>query len=99
MILKTFVLKMAQAEARIWPCLSNMFRVRSTAVGWMHGKGSRDGAHTYINVQRFRGALVFKAHRLLYDTTLGLRVIKKREGSRDGVHTRLLYHATLGLKL
>ena len=31
----------------------------------------------YINVQRFRGGLVFKAHRLVYDSTLGLRVIKK----------------------
>jgi len=29
-------------------------------------------------VQRFRGGLVFKAHRLLYHSTLGLRVIKKR---------------------
>ena len=31
------------------------------------------------NVQRFRGGLVFKAHRLLYHSTLGLRVIQKRE--------------------
>ena len=30
-------------------------------------------------MQRFRGGLVFKAHRLLYHTTLGLRVIKKKE--------------------
>ena len=29
------------------------------------------------NVQRFRGRLVFKAHRLLYLSTLGLRVIKE----------------------
>jgi len=29
-------------------------------------------------VQRFRGGLVFKAHRHLYHSTLGLRVIKKR---------------------
>jgi len=27
------------------------------------------------NVKRFRGGLVFKAHRLLYHSTLGLRVI------------------------
>ena len=32
----------------------------------------------YRNVQRFRGWLVFEAHRLLYHSTLGLRVIKKR---------------------
>ena len=29
--------------------------------------------------QRFRGGLVFKAHRLLYHSTLGLRVIKKEK--------------------
>ena len=29
------------------------------------------------NVTRFRGGLEFKAHRLLYHSTLGLRVIKK----------------------
>ena len=31
------------------------------------------------NVKRFRGGLVFKAHRLLYHSTLGVRVIKKKE--------------------
>ena len=31
----------------------------------------------YRNVKRFRGGLVFKAYRLLYHSTLGLRVIKK----------------------
>ena len=30
------------------------------------------------NVKRFRGGLVFKAHRLVYHATLGLRVIKKK---------------------
>ena len=30
------------------------------------------------NVKRFRGGLVFKAHRLLYHPTLGSRVIKKK---------------------
>ena len=30
------------------------------------------------HVQRFRGGIVFKAHRLLYHSTLGLRVIKKK---------------------
>ena len=34
-----------------------------------------------INVKRFRGALVFKAHRLLYHLILDLRVIKKRRRS------------------
>jgi len=31
-------------------------------------------------VQRFRCGLVFKAHGLLYHSTLGLRVIKKKKG-------------------
>ena len=31
------------------------------------------------NVKRFRGGLVFKADRLLYHSTLGLRVIKKKK--------------------
>ena len=30
------------------------------------------------NVKRFRGGLVFKAHRLLYHSTLGSRVIQKK---------------------
>ena len=29
-------------------------------------------------MKRFRGGLVFKAHRLVYHTTQGVRVIKKR---------------------
>ena len=32
-----------------------------------------------FRVQRFRGGLVFKAHRLVYHSTLGLRVIKKKK--------------------
>jgi len=39
---------------------------------------------------RFRGGLVFKAHRLVYHSTLGLRVIKKKEeeDAREGVEAR-----------
>ena len=33
-------------------------------------------------MKRFRGGLVFKAHRLLHHSTLGLRVIKKRRRRR-----------------
>ena len=33
----------------------------------------------HINVQRLRGGLVFKAHRLLYHSTLGLRVVKQKK--------------------
>ena len=35
----------------------------------------------YINVQRFRGGLVSKAHTLLYHSTLCSRVIKKKKES------------------
>ena len=43
------------------------------------------------NVQRFRSGLVFKAYRLLYHSTLGLRVIKKKRRARPqqracGIH-------------
>ena len=38
------------------------------------------------NVQRFRVGLVFKAHRLLYHSTLGLRVIKKKKSVRIRHH-------------
>jgi len=31
------------------------------------------------NVKRFRGGLVFKAHRLVYHSTLGVRVIMKKK--------------------
>ena len=37
----------------------------------------------YINVQRFRGGLVFKAHRLSYHSTLGLRVMTKKMKTWD----------------
>ena len=40
----------------------------------------------YMNVQRFRGGLVFKAHELLYHSTLGSRVLKKRKRRTMQVH-------------
>ena len=39
------------------------------------------------NVKRSRGGLVFKAHRLLYHSTLGLRVIKSVWRSRSAPST------------
>ena len=40
-------------------------------------------------MQRFRGGLVFKAHRLLCDSTLGLRVMKKKKNRVEkGKETR-----------
>ena len=41
------------------------------------------------NVKRFRGGLVFKAHRLLYHSTLGLRVKKKVTCSRVSRKSRV----------
>ena len=38
------------------------------------------------NVKRFRGGLVFKAHRLVYDSTVGLGVIKKKKSERQQLH-------------
>jgi len=35
-------------------------------------------------VKRFRGGLVFKAHRLVYHSTLGLRVMKKKKKKDRG---------------
>ena len=32
-------------------------------------------------MKRFRGGLVFKAHRLLYHSTIGLRVIKMKKNA------------------
>ena len=42
----------------------------------------------FRNVQRFRGGLVFMAHRLLYHSTLGLRVIKTKKKDDEYVPTR-----------
>ena len=43
-------------------------------------------------MKRFRGGLVFEDHRLLYHSTLGLRVIKKKKVGqyRLGLWSRLL---------
>jgi hypothetical protein len=38
------------------------------------------------NMQRFQGGLAFKASRLFYHSTLGLRVIKRKESWGVGHH-------------
>jgi len=43
-----------------------------------HMSGGMGGTRVN-NVQRFRGGLVFKAHRRLYHSTLGLTVMKKKK--------------------
>ena len=45
------------------------------------------------DVQRFRGGLVFKAYRLLYHATPGLRVIKKKK------YNQPLYRTGFGVYL
>jgi len=57
---------------------------RGTPVGyglWFRVQAVREMPSTQEgscrNVKRFRGGLVFKAHRLVHYSTLGLRVIKK----------------------
>jgi len=41
------------------------------------------GPHSRTSdVKRFRGGLVFKAHRRLYHSTLGWRVIKKKKNQK-----------------
>ena len=64
---------MAFSYGRGTPVLLSMCFMASAVI-----LGQRD-------VKRFRGGLVFKAHRPLYHSTLGLRVIKKkREGTSSG---------------
>jgi len=48
------------------------------------------------NVKRFRGGLVFEAHRLFYHSTLGLRVTTKKK--RDQAGLKNLEHAHHGLR-
>jgi hypothetical protein len=43
-------------------------------------------------VERFPGGFAFKTHKLLYHSTLGLRVIKKRQYLEDSARTRGAHH-------
>ena len=48
-------------------------------------------------MKRFRGGLAFKAHRLVYRSTLGWRVMKKKKRrSPNSKATDLEFHAQLG---
>ena len=44
---------------------------------------TRTGDDTTGGVKRFRGGLVFEAHRRLYHSTLGFRVIQKKTGGGE----------------
>ena len=65
-------------EGRLWVCLQiEGVGKRRFAPGDSGYAGS--GAELLRrNVKRFRGGLVFKDHRLVYHSSLGLRVIKKQ---------------------
>ena len=45
------------------------------------------------NVEWFRGGVVFKAHGLLYHSTLGVREIKKKKVSRVPAPSAAVEHA------
>ena len=45
---------------------------------WIHSAGARCWGLGF-EATRFRGGLVFEAHRLVYHSTLGLSVIKKKK--------------------
>ena len=46
-----------------------------------------DAPGLYRNVKRFQGGLGFKADRLVYHSTPGLRVIKKKKSSTEKAST------------
>jgi len=56
-----------------------LFSKRRLAVRKRSISLANKGCGTSRNVKRFRGGLVFEAHRLLYHSTLGSRVIKKKK--------------------
>ena len=64
-----------------WSCASPCSTASSRTAPVMvpHGGLQRNFAKLHRNVQRFRGGLVLKAHRLLHHSTLGVRVIKKKK--------------------
>ena len=57
------------------------FRVQGSGCrGWgWQVESRRRLVREHPNMKRFRGGLVFKAHRLVYHSTLGLRVMKKKK--------------------
>jgi len=56
--------------------------------------GGKAGCEWFRNV--FRGGLVFKAHRLLHHSTLGLRVIQKKKKGRLRLLLKLRWRAGRG---
>jgi hypothetical protein len=51
---------------------------------------------TDLNVELFRKGLALKAHRLLYHSTLGLRVMKKKKNGSKGCSPDVSLNSRLG---
>ena len=63
------------------PCSLQLYHVARVPRSVFLGSGLEltvlGSGRLYTNVQRFRGGLVFKAHRVLYRSNLGLKGITK----------------------
>ena len=67
------------SSKKAWLMLNHVFQQGKPA-RWFDKLGRGPGKfRPQRNVQRFRGGLVFKAHRLVYHSTIGLIVIKKKK--------------------
>ena len=75
---KSFKTIHPKARTSIWCWLIYTCRMRSTPAV-QHARIEERKRH----VKRFRGRLVVKAHQLLYHSTLGSKVIKKKKKKRD----------------
>ena len=79
---------MAQAQAITDVCVPSL--IKSTA-SWDEVLSNAESDKNYRNssVQRFRGGLIFKSHRRVYDSTLGLRLTMKESVSGKKRRTAL----------
>ena len=75
-----FKLLRSRSVAGLATCMRFHSSTSSSHSTCRQAKGERVNIEQLLrrNVKRFRGGLVFKAHRLLYHSSLGLRVIKKK---------------------
>ena len=79
----------AQGPSRT--CNESKQEERHTGIdGTMEASSSRRAGRGGTNPALKRGGLVFKAHRLLYHSTLGLRVVKKKK-RRKSLAPRLFW--------
>ena len=67
-----------RVRARFWPWLAPFFRCEHLKPSHLFHDCSEERLLS-SHVERFRGGLVCKAHRLVYRSTLGSRVIKKKK--------------------